>query len=240
MIDFDAMQNALSNDTRLLYFCNPQNPTGRVYRKDELVSILEFCISNDITLCTDEVHSQFVLDESCQHINIAALAPDTFTKTISMFSPGKTYNISGCSCSAAVIPDKELRERFRNQRSEFASLGRLNIEATKAAFGDTSSYVPELQEYLRGNRKLVLETLSKIDGLDLAEHEGTYIAFFDLKNFEIEDISSHFQNHGLGLLDCGSYGAPTSSRLNFATPRFLLQEGLNRFRSAIDNLSLRG
>lgn len=236
VINFDAMRSAVRADTKLLYFCNPQNPTCRVYTRDELAEVMRFCVDHDIALCSDEVHSLFILDESCAHACIGAMAPDGFDKTITLFSPSKTYNISGCACGAAVIPNAELRERFARQRGAFSSLGRLNITATKAAFSDTTNYVQELVAYLRENRKLVHDTLTNIPGLEITRNEGTYNAFFDLKNFQIANVTRHFLDYGIALLDCESYGAPTAARLNFATPRALLREGLSRFQDGMANL----
>ena len=235
-INFDAMRSAVRDDTKLLFFCNPQNPTCRVYTRSELQDVMDFCVEHDLVLCSDEVHSLFILDETCEHACIGAMAPEGFDKTITLFSPSKTYNLSGCACGAAVIPNAELRARFARQRSAFSSLGRLNIAATKAAFSDTSDYVPELLAYLRENRKLVHETLSEVSGLDLTRNEGTYNAFFDLKKFRIENITDYFLNYEIALMDCASYGAPTATRLNFATPRALLKEGLSRLQDGLANL----
>ncbi len=236
VIDFDAMRREVRENTRLLYFCNPQNPTCRVYTREELQDVMKFCVEHDLVLCSDEVHSLFILDETLEHQCIGAMAPDGFDKTITLFSPSKTYNISGCACGAAVIPNAELRERFARQRSAFSSLGRLNITATKAAFSDTTNYVPELVAYLRENRRRVHDTFANIPGLEMTRNEGTYNAFFDLKNFQIENITRHFLGFEIALLDCASYGAPTAARLNFATPRALLEEGLYRFQDGIANL----
>ena len=236
-MDFDLMQSMVRDDTRLFYLVNPQNPTCRVYSEQELLDVMAFCERNDLFVCVDEVHSLFILNEQLEHRCLAPLREDLMHKTISLYSPGKTYNISGNCCAAAVIPDPELRLKFRSGNANVKKpLHRLSIEAVKAAYSDTSDYVPSLLAYLRENADLVRTAIRDIPGLQMAEPDGTYNAFIDLAAYEVGDVTSHFQSHGIGLLNGANWGAPTFTRINYATPRHVLTEGLKRFKAGIEAL----
>lgn len=235
-IDFDSMESRVRTDTKLLYLSNPQNPTCRVYSKQELLQILDFCERHNLILCSDEVHAPFVIDEGLEHICIGSLRDDMLSKTVTLFSPGKAYNISGNCCAAAIIPDPILRMKFKeNSPGPFLPIDRLNIEAVKAAYSDTTDYLPSLLQYLRGNAALIEQKLGGISELKLAPMEGTYNAYFDLGDFDIPNISGHFLKYGIGLTDGASFGQPTYSRINYATPRNLLNEGLERFIAGLHN-----
>jgi len=113
-MDFATMREKVTPTTRVFLLCNPHNPLGRVFDREELRELGDFCKQHDLILCSDEIHCDLVLDEKKQHLPISALGDQELSKrTISLYAPSKTYNIPGLSCAYAVIADKELRTRFR-------------------------------------------------------------------------------------------------------------------------------
>lgn len=234
-MDFDALQHSVSNNTRMLMFCNPQNPTGRVYGKAELAALADFCLQHNLTLCSDEIHCHLVLDEHARHLPIASLSPEIAERSITLYAATKTYNIPGLSCAVAVIPNAELRHSFQQARADLVpSVGPLTIAASTAAYADTSSYLPELLNYLRGNLQLVRERV----GSRMSHLEGTYLAWIDMRDTSVANRpGAYFEEHGLGLSDGAAFGGPGFVRFNFAAPRSLLEQGLQRFEAAMAALS---
>jgi cystathionine beta-lyase len=233
-MDFDAMQGDVLPGTRLFMFCNPQNPTGRVYSKSELVALADFCMQHDLVLCSDEIHASLVLTEDARHIPIASLSPEIANRTISLYAPSKTYNIPGLSCAVAVIPNPELRHAFKTSMAGLVPLiGPLAQIAAEAALSDETTYVPELLEYLRGN----LALLREVAGDRMSPVEGTYLAWIDLRETSAaERPGSFLESHGIGLSDGAAFGGPGFVRFNFACPRSLLEQGLERLDSALKDL----
>jgi len=233
-MDFDALQSTVSSNTRMLMFCNPQNPTGRVYGKAELAALADFALQHNLTLCSDEIHCPLVLDEQARHLPIASLSPEIADRTITLYAPTKTYNIPGLSCAVAVIPNADLRHNFRRAMADLVhSAGPLAFAASTAAFADESSYLPELRSYLRGNLALLREHA----GARMAALEGTYLAWIDMRDTSVAHRpGAYFEEHGLGLSDGAAFDGAGFVRFNFGCPKSLLMQGLHRFDDAIQAL----
>jgi cystathionine beta-lyase len=237
-MDFDAMAQRLPQDAQLLLLCNPQNPTGRAYTQAELQELITFCQVHNLALCSDEIHSQLLLDESATHIPIASLDSDFAEQTISLFAPTKTYNMPGLSSAFAVIPNASLRQRFRDARGGMVSSPSvLAYAAASAAFTDTGNWRTELLSYLRTNH-------GQWQSLVQAELPGratpvqaTYLAWLDLTEFGISDTHAYFLKHGLGLSDGAAFGSPGFARFNFACPAPVLERGLERLQAALRALT---
>ena len=135
-MDFDRFAAAMTARTTSMLFCNPQNPTGRVYTRDELLELAAFCLRHDLVLCSDEIHCPIVLDD-LEHIPIASLHPDIERRTITLLAPTKAFNIPGVGCAVAVIADPGLREAFINSKAGLIpSIGPLAYVASEAAWRD--------------------------------------------------------------------------------------------------------
>jgi cystathionine beta-lyase len=231
VMDFDALERAVESGTRLLLICNPQNPTGRAYDRSELQALAEFCLRHDLILCSDEIHSQLLLDENARHIPVASLGPEIAARSISLYAATKTYNIPGLSCGVAVITDSDLRRRFKEAQAGLVTgVGPLELAASEAAFSDTSTWVPELQAYLRGNYRRVREVVAD----RMRPMEATYLAWIDVRDLGLDRPGAYFEQCGIGLSDGAPFGGPGFVRLNFACPRSVLEQGLERLETALD------
>ena len=239
VMDFDALQDAIDQHEggrpRLLLLANPQNPTGRAYGKSELVALADFCLKNDLYLCSDEIHSAILIDEDARHYPIASLYPEIAERTVSLFAATKTYNIPGLPCAVAVIPDARLKRTFlKAQAGLVPDVGPLAYAASEAAFADQGSYLPELLAYLRRNHARVAELV----GERMTPVEATYLAWIDLTDTPVAaHAARHFENHGLGLSDGAAFGGPGFVRFNFACPQSMLNRGLDRLSAALNDLS---
>jgi len=233
VMDIDALTAARAPRTRLLMFCNPQNPTGRVYTRDELVELAKFCARHDLLICSDEIHCALVLDHGRRHVPIATLSDEIAARTITLMAPTKTYNTPGLGCAFAVIPDAALRKRFMDARAGLVpNVGCLAYTAATAAYQDPSDWLAQLLTYLAGNRDALQACVRGLPGVAMTHVEGTYLAWIDVRGLGLEHPMQHFEAHGLGLSDGAQFHGPGFLRFNFGCPRVTLDAGLERFARA--------
>ncbi len=229
-MDFTAMKDALTPQTKMVCIANPQNPTGRCYTLGELQALATFIETHDLLLVSDEIHCQLILDEGKQHLPIAHAIPEIAHRTVSLFAATKTYNIPGLGCAAAIVPDAALRERFLATRGDLVpGPGPLNYIASEAAFNDRSDWVPQLQATLRRNQKLI----EAVAGDRMSKMEATYLAWINIEDLKLNDVDKHFESYGLGLSNGEPFGHPGYVRFNFASPETVLKEGLGRLAAAL-------
>jgi cysteine-S-conjugate beta-lyase len=230
VMDLDALEAAVQPGSRLLLLANPQNPTGRAYDREELEALAAFCLRHDLVLCSDEIHCQILLSRDARHVPAASLSPEIAARTISLFAATKTYNIPGLSCGVAVIPDPDLRQRFKQAQAGLVpNVGPLEFAASEAAFSDRGPWVPQLLDYLRANHALV----EAVAGERMTPVEATYLAWIDVRDLNLASPGAYFESHGIGLSDGAAFGGPGFVRFNFACPRSLLERGLERFAAAL-------
>lgn len=240
-IDWDALERAVTPKTRLFFLCNPHNPLARVWRRDELMRLGEFCARYQLILCSDEIHCDLILDETLPHIPTATLSPEIAARSITLMAPSKTYNVPGLGTSFAVIPDAALRAKFvRATAGIVAEVTTLGFAACEAAYRDSEAWRQDLLAYLRGNRDFILDFLAReLPGLHIAAPvEATYLAWINVESLNLADPIAHFEKHGVGLSECAFFGAPrgTHVRLNFGCPRATLAEALRRMKAAVSAL----
>lgn len=237
-MDFDAMQAALREDTKLLIFCNPQNPTGRVFKLDELRQVIEFCKKNDLLLCSDDIHGPIVVDPHSKHIPIGMIDPDFADRVITLTAMTKAFNTQSVGAGVAIIPDPRLRELYRAAQFRYRQVpGALECAAAEASYRDTTGWIDQLTDYLRGNLELVRKFVEGKAGLAMSNVEGTYLAWIEVTGLDsIGDVEAFFANHGLGIAPGAKFGDASHVRLCYACPRPMLIEGLARFDRAISAL----
>jgi cystathionine beta-lyase len=234
-LDIDGLERSLTPRTRLLLLCNPHNPVGRAYDREELSLLAELCRRYGLFICSDEIHSGLVLDPERRHISIATLSPETASRTITLLAPSKTFNIPGLGCALAVIPDPGLRGRFREAMAGIVpALNTLGFTAALAAYRYGHDWRRELLCYLRGNRELVTEAVARMPGLSMKNVEATYLAWIDTRAAGLKKPVTFFEAAGVGLSDGEDFGGSGFVRLNFACPRPLLAKALERMKRACE------
>ncbi len=228
-IDFEALDAALTCDTAMLLLCNPQNPTGRVYSRDELERLAAFCVERDLLVCSDEIHCGLILDHDKPHIPLATLGPEIARRTITLLAPSKTYNIAGLGCSLAVIPDAQLRARFERVRAGFVpGVNALGFTAALAAWRDCADWHARLIAYLRDNRERAQAAIDDHPRLSMNSPAATYLAWIDARAIDEREPAPVFEQSGVGLSDGRAFGAPGFVRLNFGCPRARLDTAMER------------
>jgi cystathionine beta-lyase len=239
-IDWSALEAAVTPRTRLFYLCNPHNPIARVFRRDELVRLGEFCVRHNLVLCSDEIHCDLILDD-IPHIPTSLLGAEIAARTITLMAPSKTFNVPGLGTSMAIIPDATLRSRFvRATAGIVAEVTCLGFAACEAAYTEGESWRLELLSYLRGNRDFLIAELARsLPGIELeAPMEATYLAWLNVSKLGLKDPIAHFEAHGVGLSEGAFFGVPKGQyvRINIGCPRATLAEGLRRMQVALKAL----
>ena len=232
--DFDALEAAVTPRTRVLMLCSPHNPTGRVWTRDELSRLAQFAQRHDLTVVSDEIHSGLVLDAHCQHLPFATLGDDASARSVTLLSASKTFNLPTLGCAFAIVPDAQRRARMKRVMQGIVHhVGGMGFVATLAAYREGGPWQRALVDYLRGNRDLVQEELSRMKGLRTWHVEATYLSWIDTRALPVGNAPRFFEEAGVGLYDGALFGAPGYLRLNFACPRSLLREALARMHAAI-------
>lgn len=236
LIDFDALDTSVTADTRLLLFCNPHNPGGTVYRREELEQLAEWVLRHNLVVCSDEIHCDLVLEPGLKHIPLASLGPEIAARTITLMAPSKTFNIAGLGCSFAVIQNPQLRRDFQRARKGIVpDVNLLGYTAALAAFRDGDAWNQAQLNYLRGNRDYLVEQLNAIPGLRLLPIEATYLAWIDISAAHLENPVHFFEQAGVGMSPGRDFGDERFMRLNFGCPRALLVEATDRIRRSLLN-----
>ncbi len=236
-IDWDAMERAVTPRTKLFFLCNPHNPVARVFRRDELQRIGEFCLRHNLILCSDEIHCDLILDD-IPHIPTGLLGGEIASRTVTLMAPSKTYNVPGLGTSFAIISNPQLRATFvRATAGIVAEVTTLGFAACEAAYRDSEDWRQDLLAYLRGNRDHLLDfTARELPGMKIeAPIEATYLAWFNIEQLGLADPTGHFEKHGVGLSEGFFFGTPRGKniRLNFGCPRATLTEALTRMKRAV-------
>jgi cystathionine beta-lyase len=237
-----ALHGAGSHAT-LFLLCNPHNPVGKIYRRDELESMAAVCLAHGMVICSDEIHHELVLGDA-QFTPVAAISAEVARRTITLVGPGKAFNVSGLGCAFAIIPDEELRRRYAAEL-ERGSLepGSLGLAAARAAYsGACDEWLAELCAYLTANRDfLVLFLREELPALRMTIPEATYLAWIDCRALiaqgSIPGKPQEFfiDRARVALYDGEAFGPGGEGfvRLNFACPRSILEEALWRIKRSL-------
>jgi len=218
--------------------CNPHNPTGRVFRREELAAMAEACLAAGVAIISDDIHCDLLFDGR-RHIPVASLSAEVAARTITLMSAGKTWNIAGLNACWAVVPDAALRARFQRAIAGVADhVNILGLVATEAALTHGEPWRQEALAYLQANRDwLAAAVAERLPGVRMQVPEGTYLAWLDCRaSRAAPDPQGFFLDQAkVGLNPGPDFGAPGHGfvRLNFGCPRATLAEGIDRMARAL-------
>lgn len=237
-IDWDHLRSVIDADTRVFLLCNPHNPTGRVLDREELEGISEIVLSNDLVVVCDEIHAELAYDGE-RHIPFASLSPEIASRTLTITSATKAFNIAGLPMAVAVIGSKDMKKRWRRLSPHLLGHGGiLGTQAAISAWTRCSAWLDEVKTYLAENRSFVAERVARdLPGVEMHVPEATYLAWLDCRGLDLpQEPGSFFLDRArVGLSDGNDFGAPGAGhvRLNFATSRPILAEILERMAGAL-------
>lgn len=232
--DIARMQAAIKPDMTMIMMCSPHNPTGTVFTADELKAVGDMCAKNDMTIVSDEIHCDLVIDGQSRHIPTAAACPEHADRIITLMSASKTWNLAGLNTSFAIISDPQRRKQFVDAcQSIVPGTAPLALVATEAAYTQGGEWRQALLVYLKSNYDLIERELETIPGLTLEPLQATYLAWIDATELGLKNTQAYFEDHGVGLSSGEQFGQPNYVRLNFACSVSVLEAGLARIRAAV-------
>lgn len=238
-IDFDHLQSLAGPKTSMMILCSPHNPGGRVWTKEELQKVADFCLSNDILLISDEIHHDLVFAPN-KHTVLAGISEEISDRIISCTAASKTFNIAGGMTGNVIIKNKRLREIFsqQQQRNGMVLTNQFGPVMSEAAYAGGEDWLEALVPYLTANRDLVDRTLNQIPGVKTMPLQSTYLAWIDFSETgkPFDQIVTAVQEDAKLALNLGpAFGevGVNHLRLNFACPRPVLEEALGRLEKAL-------
>ncbi|BFM49381.1 PatB family C-S lyase [Marinomonas sp. THO17] len=237
--DWQAFEKACAlSDSKMILLCNPHNPGGTVYRREELEVIHGLAQKYDLLVVSDEIHCDLILDD-ITHVPFASLNQDAAQRTITLMAPSKTYNLAGLGYAFAVIENTHLRQRFNQGRAGLIPVpNMLGLTAAQAAYEEGQVWHHSLITYLRTNRDYIVERLADTP-LTVSHLEATYLAWIDASNLPVEDAYAFFLEAGVGVSPGKDFGDANFIRLNFGCSMSVLQQALYRIENAIRVLQKR-
>ncbi len=237
-IDLDRLRRETDARTRILLLCNPHNPTGRAFRREELEALAALALERGWWVVSDEVHQDLVWSGN-RFVPFASIAPEVEARTITLTAASKAFNIAALRCAVAIFGSDEAKRRFcALPRPLRGGIGMLGIEALDAAWRYSEPWLDQVRAYLEANRAYVIDTVrEEMSGVVLHPPEATYLAWLDFRALDLRPSPFAFflEKAKVALSDGASFGAPGRgfARINFATSRAILSEALERMVKAL-------
>ncbi len=243
-MDFEDLEKKLSDpELKLFILCNPHNPVGRVWNRDEITRVADLCLKYDVILVSDEIHCDFIYP-GYEFTSLLTLDSSYRDHLVILHSPSKSFNIAGLQIANAIIPDKTLRLKYRraNASNGYSQANIMGQKALVSVYTKGENWHRELLLYLEENLKYVRSFIGKeLPGVRLIEPEGTYLIWVDfsglgLSDEELEDLivdKAHL------WLDPGSIFGPETAqfqRFNIACPRKTLEQAFLQLKAAIEKI----
>ena len=234
-MDLAALAQNLRGHEKMMLLCSPHNPGGRIWTREELSAVAEFCMEHDLILVSDEIHHDLVYGKGI-HTPMPLISDELQSRLIMLTAATKTFNIAGGLTGNVIIADDELRQRFRRTLTANGIIpNRFGIMLATAAYQHGASWLDELIPYLDANRQLLDKGLHAIPGFKSMAMESTYLSWVDFSdtgmtpdamNTKVQDEAGIAVNHGTPFGTGGEYFL----RFNFATPRVRVEEAIERMQ----------
>ena len=238
-IDWPDLEAKIARpDARLMLLCNPQNPTGRVFAREELERLGELCLRHSITMLSDEIHCDFIAPGRA-HIPFASISPEISAITLTGVSPSKTFNIAGLKTAAVISANADLLSRFKEtSRRRSLENNTAGLLAFHAAYTRCAAYADQIAAYVRANQELAVEFINgQVPGIEAYLPEGTYLLWLNCAGLDLEqpDLERFFLEKARLGLNSGTDFGPEGlgyMRLNLACPRTTVLEAMQRLKKA--------
>ncbi len=241
-MNFEQLEElAAEENTKMMILCNPHNPIGRVWSREDIEQVCDICARNDVILVSDEIHADLMM-KGVKFTSAGPVAQEKGTKFITCYAPSKTFNVAGLHGSAVIIPDADIRAKF-NAQMEKNGVSGLNVfagVALEAAWTKSEAYIEELMEYIEANIDHAIEYVRKYTPkIKIRKPEGTYLAWVDLSGLGLEPLEAErffierakiAVNRGSGFGEAGAGFV----RVNFACHRSTVDKALEQLRAAYE------
>jgi len=230
------------NRNKAIIFCNPHNPIGRLWTRDEIARMGEIVIGNGGVVISDEIHCE-ILMKGYKHTPFASVSEEFAQNSITCMSPSKTFNLPGLEISSIIIPDKKLRDDFTSTRTGILPNPNLfGYVALEAGYRYGDEWLQQVLDYLQENLDFVKMFIEeRIPRIKVTEHQGTYLLWLDFRELGLDNDSLRIfmrEKAKVGLNEGHTFGESGSGflRMNFACPRSILEEALTRIEGAVNSL----
>lgn len=240
VIDFEALAESLDGDVKLLFLCNPHNPTGRVFARSELEKLASLAAEKDLIVIADEIHSDIIFDGH-RHIPFASVSEEAARRTVTLTSATKSYGFAGLRCGVVHFGSKSLKQRFeaRIHPRLLGTPGVTGIDATVAAWTNGETWFAGALDHLQSNRDHLIATIRRdLPEVKVRSPEATYLAWLDFSALDLPEAPyDFFLKHARVALSPGGAFDPAYdrfARLNFATTRPILTDALWRMVAAVN------
>ena len=238
----DLERKASDEKTKVMLLCNPHNPAGRVWTREELTAVGEICIRHGVTVVSDEIHCELVYSGH-RHIPFASISDDFLRHSVTCVSPSKAFNIAGLQIANIIAPDETMRRRIDKaiNINEVCDVNPFGVIATMAAYNEGEEWLGQLLDYLWQNYLFLIEFCrTHLPDFPVARLEGTYLAWMDCRTLGIgsEELEQLLVGEAKLWLNAGTmYGAEGEGfmRWNLACPRSVLKQALARFKAFVEN-----
>lgn len=242
IIDFDDFKKKASDPKAKLFFlCNPHNPVGRVWTREELIKLGEICIKNNILIVSDEIHSDFVY-KGYKHSVFPSISEEFAQNSIILNAPSKTFNLAGLQTSIVIIPNQKYYNIYNNMVSAL-KLTRGNVfglVALEASYEFSEEWMHQLLEYLEGNVNYLIKFFKeKVPKIKVIKPEATYLLWLDCRDLGLNDLELRefmIKKAKVGFLEGYQFGQGGEGfqRINIGCPRVILKEALERIEKAVN------
>jgi len=243
-MDFDDLERKLDDPrVKLLILCNPHNPVGREWHKEELSMLGEICIRHNVIIVSDEIHAD-ILFEGVKHIPFASISPAFAHHSITCTAPSKTFNLAGLKTSTIIFPNNKYYKIYNNTLDAL-HLDRnsvFGLVALEAAYRYGEEWLEQLLSYLNENLRFLMKYFEeRIPKIKIIKPEGTYLIWLDCRQLGLntKDLNGFMLNKARVALDDGYWFGTQGEgfmRMNIACPRSVLEEGLKRIEGAVNNM----
>lgn len=244
VIDFtDFERKIVDNNVKLFLLCNPHNPVGRVFTKEELEKLGDLCMKYNVLVVSDEIHADFIYP-GYRHIPFASLKPEYLSQSITCTAPSKTFNLAGLQISNIIIQNPRIKAAFKAEvyKTGYCELNTMGIIAGQTAYRYGEEWLTDLKKYLLGNLDYLRSFLQKeLPQLKLIEPEGTYLVWIDCRALRLSDreLDNLVSQKAKLWLDEGPMFGPEGSgyqRINIACPRKILIKALNQLKNSLEDI----
>ncbi|MBN1191953.1 MAG: pyridoxal phosphate-dependent aminotransferase [Dehalococcoidales bacterium] len=230
------------NRIKAIILCNPQNPVGRLWNRDELVRLGDIMIRNGCVVISDEIHCE-ILFKGYTHTPFASISAEFEQNSIVCMAPSKTFSLAGLEASSIIIPDEKLRNAFTSiRRGILPGPNVFGYSALEAAYRYGDEWLSQVLEYLQSNLEYMQEFFrTRIPEIQVIQPQGTYLVWLDCRGLGLDDSalkSFMIDKARVGLDDGFLFGQEGSGfeRMNIACPRSILEEALHRIETAVRGL----
>lgn len=239
-LDFDRLEEAILPQTSLYYLCDPHNPAGYSLQRADREQLAELCLRHNITIAADHIHGDLLM-EADDFAPLAAIAPEIAENTVTMFAPSKTFNLAGLPCTFAIVKNAKLRQRIAtiSQMSGYHA-GNTAYTAATAAYRDGDDWLRAALDYMRANRDYAVAYMREhMPQLRFTIPSATYLMWIDGREVDTgeKNLQEFFLQEAKVAFNAGTFFGKHYDdyvRLNFACPRSILAQALERMASALN------